>query len=351
MGEMRSEEGSITKEQNRQIVYELNCSPCPKRSDHESWRDVESESVGYGRRRMVQRRIFLKTVISAASICLISSMRVMARSADMSSSIGALRRRFDNLLQNLSRNSELLAAARGDREYLSLFSALGLERAPVRASPSTTPISERANALIVAFEVTSPRQYAKSYQRPTWPRGESGVTIGIGYDVGYVTKDWLKADWSRYIADGAVTSLNVACGVTGNAADRLLASLQDVVISWSVAQRQFQEQIVPRYVGETEMALPNTKLLSPDSLGAVVSLVYNRGASFSIGSAKDHSGRYEEMRNIREHMIAKAFDKIPAEIRSMRRLWQGNSNMAGLVQRRELEASLFELGLRSARVP
>ena len=39
-------------------------------------------------------------------------------------------------------------------------------------------------------------------------------------------------------------------------------------------------------------------------------------------------------------MIAKEFDKIPAEFRSMKRLWNN-----GLVGRREREAQLFEKGL------
>jgi GH24 family phage-related lysozyme (muramidase) len=38
---------------------------------------------------------------------------------------------------------------------------------------------------------------------------------------------------------------------------------------------------------------------------------------------------------------------IPAEIRSMARLWANEPGMAGLVIRRNLEAALFEKGLKS----
>jgi hypothetical protein len=48
------------------------------------------------------------------------------------------------------------------------------------------------------------------------------------------------------------------------------------------------------------------------------------------------------MRNIKAHMAAKAFGKVPKEFRSMARLWP---NMRGLQKRREREARLFEKGL------
>jgi GH24 family phage-related lysozyme (muramidase) len=86
-------------------------------------------------------------------------------------------------------------------------------------------------------------------------------------------------------------------------------------------------------------------LLSADSLGALVSLVYNRGASFF-----DTGNRYREMYAIRQRMEAKEFAKIPAEFRAMKRLWSGKRNMAGLVRRRELEAVLFEAGVASTPV-
>jgi GH24 family phage-related lysozyme (muramidase) len=80
-------------------------------------------------------------------------------------------------------------------------------------------------------------------------------------------------------------------------------------------------------------------------LGALVSLVYNRGASFGIPEAKDPSGRFREMRNIKAHMANKAFDQIPDELLSMRRLWIGVKDMRGVVLRREAEAALFKQGL------
>ena len=61
-------------------------------------------------------------------------------------------------------------------------------------------------------------------------------------------------------------------------------------------------KVIPRSVALVKRPLPNTAQLSQDSLGALVSLTYNRGASF--GKAGD---RYVEMRSIRQRMQAREF--------------------------------------------
>jgi hypothetical protein len=40
------------------------------------------------------------------------------------------------------------------------------------------------------------------------------------------------------------------------------------------------------------------------------------------------------------------FERIPAELRAMKRLWRDEPDMRGLLIRRDLEASLFEMGLQ-----
>ena len=47
---------------------------------------------------------------------------------------------------------------------------------------------------LVRFEIGSRAQYEKLYAQPTWPGGESGVTIGIGYDLGFASKAQIEAD-------------------------------------------------------------------------------------------------------------------------------------------------------------
>jgi hypothetical protein len=79
-----------------------------------------------------------------------------------------------------------LEAARAEREghaWLEEYLA-SLPPGPI-PSRAVARVSERAIQLIVYFEVTDEATYRRKYQRPVWPGLNSGVTIGIGYDVGY----------------------------------------------------------------------------------------------------------------------------------------------------------------------
>jgi len=224
----------------------------------------------------------------------------------------------------------------GMREFAENFPSLQLERAPARTAPSELPISDLSKKLIVAFEISSEAIYKQRYQQPTWPGGMSGVTIGIGYDVGYVKPEELRADWAGLINEKDLNALSQTCGATNTAAKEMIASLSGVAIPWAEANKEFEGEL-KKYVGMTLKALPNFAALSEHCRGALVSLVYNRGPSFDAPG-----DRYNEMRNIRAHMVLKNFSKIPEEIRKMERLWP---DVRGLIKRREAEANLFEAGL------
>ena len=275
------------------------------------------------------RRTFVASVIGFISTAIFD--RARAQGLD-----------FDELLARLQSDDSLVEGMRSKSDDPE---EVGLERAPIRAPKSTTPISERGSDLIVTCEVSSKKLYEARYQIPTWPRGKSGVTIGIGYDVGYVTPQELERDWKEYIDAAVINALKPACGVTGSSASAILRQIPaQVVIPWSNAISQFQNETRPRYVGETEKSLPNIGRLNADCLGALVSVVYNRGASF-----RKDGDRYQEMRSIRSHMSNHKFGAIPNEIRRMKRIWEEDPNMKGVLLRRDAEARLFEMGLQFLR--
>jgi uncharacterized membrane protein len=208
---------------------------------------------------------------------------------------------------------------------------------------AAAPICEAALQLIVMFEISSPQEYRLHYQAPSWPEGESGITIGIGYDLGYVSAAQFRADWGNRLDGDTAGRLAAVCGLTGPAAQARLAGLADIAVPWAMAEDIFRRRTVPAYAARTAEALPNTGRLPPDCFGALVSLVYNRGAAFAA-----EGDRWREMRDIHAAMAAEAFAGIPAAIRSMKRLWEGAPGMAGLLTRREREAQLFERGLALA---
>jgi uncharacterized protein (TIGR02594 family) len=206
-------------------------------------------------------------------------------------------------------------------------------------TPSRTKISEAAFNLIVETEVSSKAVYEKKYRGPTWPGFQSGVTVGIGYDVGQTGASVVQNDWNGVIPIEMLAALKEAVGITGPAARERTRQLKGKVdISFDEAIKVHSDHVIPRWVAVVEKALgPNTALLSPDCLGALVSLTYNRGPSFSRAG-----DRYAEMRAIKQCVANKTFSQIPAQFRAMKRLWPSTS---GLPPRREREAELFEKGL------
>lgn len=204
--------------------------------------------------------------------------------------------------------------------------------------------SKAAFDLIVAEEVSSKATYTKKYTRPEWPGEQSGATVGIGYDLGQTDAGIIRADWAGVVPESMLAVMVSASGKTAAAGKRATAQIHDLVnIPWDAAIKVHERAVVPRWEADLEKKLPNTDLLSPDSFGALLSLVFNRG--FSFNKTDD---RYREMRAIKAHMKAKNFDAIPGEFRSMKRLWP---NSVGLRKRRDTEAALFEKGLRAQAEP
>lgn len=253
---------------------------------------------------------------------------------------------FERALAAALATPAALEGARRDREGQALmFEEYGSRGITPQFPPSKRAISKHAVDLIIGFEVSSPSLYHQRYESPVVPGGQSGVTIGVGYDLGYVTSSMCRDDWSSYLTPGQVAALSGVCGKTKAQARTARASVKTIVIPWGKADPQFRTRVLPRYISMTLARVPNAAALSDDSLGALVSLIYNRGASF-----RKQGDRYREMRAIYAHMTAQDFDKIPTEIRSMKRLWQNDPMLAGLVTRRELEARLFQDGLAADAV-
>src|SRR5579872_3346072 len=162
----------------------------------------------------------------------------------------------------------------------------------------TLKSSQAAIDLIVAEEVSSQGTYQRLYRSPEWPGGASGVTIGIGYDCGYSTPDQIMADWSDQLPDAMVHALITVAGIHGSPAKAEAAHLHGTVdVPWNAAMAVFLKRDMPKWEGIVMHALPNTDQLQPDSFGALVSLTYNRGPSFTTPG-----DRYREMRDIRQLM-------------------------------------------------
>jgi hypothetical protein len=194
--------------------------------------------------------------------------------------------------------------------------------------------SAAARDMIVFFEVSSKEYYMKKYQRPEWPGVKSGITIGIGYDVGYATKKQLWDDWRGVIPDSMIRTLEMACGIAGPRAGQIVGAYQSVIVPWDAAIKVFDKTVLPRWEAKIA-ALKGSEKLNPNQFGALVSLAYNRGA----GGFSTLGERYREMNAIKADLIRGDLSKISKHILSMKRLWP---TVPGLLKRREQEAAMFD---------
>lgn len=171
-----------------------------------------------------------------------------------------------------------------------------------------------------------------------WPGGDSGITIGIGYDLGYVTVDWFHSDWGERLLPPVVDRLTDVVGMRRLRARNRAASLADITIERQVAEDVFKIRTLPQCESDTMQAFPGCDLLPEAVRGALVSLVYNRGTSMVDPPGED---RRREMRAIRDAVARQDLAEIAVQLRSMKRLWIGKG-LDGLVRRREQEALLVE---------
>lgn len=197
---------------------------------------------------------------------------------------------------------------------------------------SSPQISQQAIDLIVNFEVTSKNYYIGHYQRPTYPGESSGVTIGIGVDLAFEDSDIIRQDWQR-IQEPYISKLADSSGMRGNVAKNRVKQIQDVLVSWDIANEEFKNIELTRYYQECIRAFPGCENLRLNAFGGLISLGFNRGFSMAGPSRK-------EMREIRDLVPLKDYVGIAAQIRQMKRLWRGTSIEDGMNNRRDAEAEL-----------
>ena len=212
---------------------------------------------------------------------------------------------------------------------------------------STIKIAKSAIDLMIMEEVGAEypgdtRYYNKFLIHPTWPKGESGVTVGIGYDLGYTSAYQVKKDWIGLVNGNYLTQMMSAAGFKGLSAKKQIGPLmRQVTIPYNVAMGVFINKSIPAYYQMAIDAYPGLELLNPETIGAIVSLVYNRGSKLT--------GPNREGMAALKPLIEKGnYLGIATTIESMKHIWEGGTkNDDGLVDRRIGEANLIRNSLKT----
>ena len=206
-------------------------------------------------------------------------------------------------------------------------------------------LSKKSLDLILEFEVGGGENYYNKFlKNPSWPGEQSGVTVGVGYDLGYVNKTEFTNDWKE-LPQKDFDRLYKVVGIKGISAKDLIRGLKDISIPWDLALKVFNNKTVTKFYNLTRQTFPNFDNLPEDAKGGLVSLVFNRGNSLE-------GDRRREMKLIRDGMKLvsiydqKALSFIANQIRKMKRIWIGGSIEKGMSRRRDAEAKIIEDSLK-----
>lgn len=207
---------------------------------------------------------------------------------------------------------------------------------PLVALPEPPQILTPAGrALIYQFEVGGGQPYYNRFlARPTWPGAASGVTIAIGYDLGYNSRAVILSDWKGLPGNHPARLAEVA-GYKGGSAKPKVAQVRDILVAWKIAEEVYDRVTVTKFYSLCKRTYPGFEELRPNAQAAILSLTFNRGNSL-VGE------RRREMKEIARLAPKADYAGMAKQIRLMKRVWTGTDIQAGMYRRRDAEARLME---------
>lgn len=196
-------------------------------------------------------------------------------------------------------------------------------------------ISKAAKDLILYYEVGGAAYYVGHLERPTVPPGASGITIGIGYDLGYNSVAQIRKDWGDKLPSAQVERLASVAGKTSGNARAALSRVRDIRIPYAIALQVYDGRTVPRFAKLTKDTYPGITKMNPDIQGVILSTSFNRGTAMG-------GDRRKELRWTRDDIQAGKVGKLSSYQLQMRRLWP---DIRGLQRRYTAHAGLIAKSL------
>jgi GH24 family phage-related lysozyme (muramidase) len=212
-------------------------------------------------------------------------------------------------------------------------------------------LSKKANDLIIKYEVGGGEAYYNKKARfPIWPGGASGVTIGIGVDLGHISFKEFDTYISTYYSTDESSRLAKCIGHTGSQNDpnseiemkSLVQSVSDCELSWENALALHIDYTIPIYHKRTLKTFKGIEKLPLDAQGAIVSLVFNRGTRLT-GPNRQHMGNIANLISQYTPSNKKTIlEEIAKNFEDMISIWEGQKIYEGIKKRRLEEALLIK---------
>lgn len=210
------------------------------------------------------------------------------------------------------------------------------------------PALDTNGVAFIALEETGGLEYYSIHtQWPHFPGEQSGITIGVGYDLRWNSKDNFEKTWGKYLSDKAIEELSKDIGKRGTKKRVQELRQMGIEVPFKFAWSVFIEKTLPDFYNLSKTIYPTLDRLPRLCRCVLVSLVFNRGTDLK-------GDRRKEMKEI-QNILAQAERAVPNkaqtkmilaqvedQIVSMKRLWNPSS---GLVKRRQAEANLWRTAL------
>jgi hypothetical protein len=175
---------------------------------------------------------------------------------------------------------------------------------------------------------------------PYWPGGVSGVTLGVGWDLGYHNTSELNRTWAG-LGEDALERLDLAAGKKGRAAHALIGQLKSIVVPSGMSKKVLSESLNGYYYPFVTGHFPGLTSLPAEAQVVLISLVFNRGVSMGHEPdwrfAKQVDSRWE-FRELRRDVQEADLFAIYAHLGTMKRLWESSGGRGLRIRRRDEQA-------------
>ncbi len=217
-------------------------------------------------------------------------------------------------------------------------------------APEPFPLLSTDGVAFIAREETGGLAYYSAVTRwPHYPGLSSGITIGVGYDLRFNTKDDFRELWGPHLPAQNMDLLENDIGRPGSKKRAAEMKRLGVEVPFKAAWSVFLEKTLPRFYRDTESIYPSLPRLPVFCRSVLVSIVFNRGSSLKGSSRREMRAMRDILAEADNESLHKQNRKtilteVEDQIISMQRLWDPGS---GVHKRRQAEANLWRTGVNA----
>jgi hypothetical protein len=236
--------------------------------------------------------------------------------------------------------------------HLTFLKAPGISRSLAQSVPSEPPatcwptrtlsfaagtreavLKHSADFLVAAEDLPA---------HPYWPGGESGITIGVGWDLGQHSESEFLRSWAG-LELATLRQLKAAIHKRGHAAEVVVPQLKAIDLPRNLSLSVFRSSLEDSYYPMTLRLFPGVETLPTEVQVALLSVVFNRGVLLGRdpdwSKAKEVDRRWE-IRRLQADVKQRDLFAIYIRLGTMKRLWE-KSGPRGLLYRRRDEQHLI----------